>query len=282
MIELTAFETAAAQSPSYAPPSAAAAWTGLGLLCCGLALVPAITELARRIAPGRRVFFARWGFSQAGLALVAAAGVLIAFDALAPADVPLRGMYAMLLALAAASAVALSSARRLQPEGWRALGFAHGVHARGLLAGVLCLLAFLPLVFGANLAWSWLEAQRTGAHAPQPVLQELLALQGAQLALAIGYAVLLGPLLEELVFRAFLQPLLVQNFGDRGGLVLTAILFMALHPASVYLGVLALGLLLGGLMLRTQSLLAVWGVHALHNGLMLALVFGWPGARELL
>jgi membrane protease YdiL (CAAX protease family) len=268
--------------PSYAPPSAAAAWTGLALLGCGVALLPAITELARRIVPGRRVFFARWGFSQAGLALVAAAAALIVFEFAVPADLPLRGMYAALLGLGAASAVALSSARRLQPEGWRALGIAHGMHARGLLAAVLCLLAFLPLVFGANLVWSWIEAQRTGAHEPQAVLQHVLSLHGSQLALAIAYAVVLGPLLEELVFRAFLQPLLVQNFGDRGGLVLTAILFMALHPASVYLGVLALGLLLGGLMLRTQSLLAVWGAHALHNGLMLALVFGWPGARELL
>jgi len=282
MIDVSRIEEAAAQTPSYAPPSAAAAWTGLALLCCGLALVPAIAQLARSIAPGRRVFFARWGFSQAGIALVASAATLFAFDALAPAELPLRGMVAALLGLGAASAVALSTARRLQPEGCRALGIAHGVHARGLLAAVLCLLAFLPLVFGANLAWSWLEAQRTGVHEPQAVLQQLIALEGPQLALALLYAVVLGPLLEELVFRAFLQPLLVQNFGDRGGLVLTAILFMALHPASVYLGVLALGLLLGGLMLRTQSLVAVWGAHALHNALMLALVFGWPGARELL
>jgi len=33
-----------------------------------------------------------------------------------------------------------------------------------------------------------------------------------------------------------------------------------------------IALVLGGVMLRTQRLLAVWAIHALHNGLQVAMI----------
>ena len=80
------------------------------------------------------------------------------------------------------------------------------------------------------------------------------------------------PLLEEVLFRGFLQPLLVQNFRDKGGIVLTSALFAVMHGTSAFLPIFGLSLILGAVMLRTQRLTAVWAIHALHNGLQVALL----------
>ena len=46
------------------------------------------------------------------------------------------------------------------------------------------------------------------------------------------FVVVLGPVFEELVFRGFLLPLLVQTFGPAGGILLTALPFALLHGAQ--------------------------------------------------
>jgi uncharacterized protein len=98
--------------------------------------------------------------------------------------------------------------------------------------------------------------------------------------------VLLGalvlPLFEELLFRGFLQPLLVQNLHDRAGLVLTALCFALLHGVEAGVPIFGFALILGGLMLRTQRLAACWSVHALHNALVFAIVFWYPQAVHTL
>jgi len=76
---------------------------------------------------------------------------------------------------------------------------------------------------------------------------------------------------EELIFRGFLQPFLVQNFRDVGGVVLTSLIFALLHGGVAFGPIFALSLLLGGVALRTRRLWASWAMHAAHNGLMLAL-----------
>ena len=105
------------------------------------------------------------------------------------------------------------------------------------------------------------------------MLEGILALRGLELALAVGFAVLLGPLLEEIVFRGFLQPLLVQNLHVTGGIAVTSFIFVLLHGTSSVLALFALSVVLGWVHLRTRRLIAVWSVHALHNALTLTLAF---------
>ena len=59
-------------------------------------------------------------------------------------------------------------------------------------------------------------------------MQELLR---DRLSIAsIGFfAITLGPLCEELVFRGFLQPLLIRTFGVAAGILLCAVPFALLH-----------------------------------------------------
>ena len=268
--------------------SAQAAQAGLVLVAAGSALAPVAVALARRIAPGRNVLFARWGFSHVLLTLLFAFGavllsglLVLPLGELGLKDVTL-GLMASALAMGATCAVIGSIALRLDPHGMRALGLRRGGNARGVAAGVLSYGLTLPAVLGLGAVWPWLMERIDLVYEPQAVAVGMIELGGFQLAFGIFAAVVLVPLFEEVVFRGFLQPLFVQNLGDRGGVVVTSIVFGLLHGTSSFLPIFGLSLVLGGIMLRTQRLAAPWAVHALHNGLMLALLLLVPESRELL
>jgi membrane protease YdiL (CAAX protease family) len=231
------------------------------------------------------VYFARWGFTH--LAQVALAFVATAL-ALELAWRPAEGAGASVLLARGvalflpACALAVVLARRVEPEGARGLGLRPDRNLRAVGLGLAGYALLLPAILGVGWLWPWLLERLGGEWREQVVVTHFLAESGAALWAAIGLAVLVQPFLEELLFRGFLQPLLVQNFHDRPGVALTALAFAGLHGTSSFLPILALSLVLGAVQLRTQRLAAAWAVHATHNGLMLALVLGWEPFRELL
>ncbi len=60
---------------------------------------------------------------------------------------------------------------------------------------------------------------------------KLLSDTASRIGIAI-FGITLGPIIEELLFRGFLQPVLVDSMGVLPGLLATAILFGALHLAQ--------------------------------------------------
>jgi membrane protease YdiL (CAAX protease family) len=62
-------------------------------------------------------------------------------------------------------------------------------------------------------------------------MKHLLAHRSTAIAVAI-FAITLGPLCEELIFRGFMQPVLVRSLGPIPGILLTASVFGALHLAQ--------------------------------------------------
>ena len=104
---------------------------------------------------------------------------------------------------------------------WQSLGWARPALGRwnafgwGLLAAFLCagISNLLPV-----------------PHVQTP-MEELMKGRYA-LPLMGFFAITLGPLLEELAFRGFLQPLLVSTFGAVGGVLLQAVPFAAMHGAE--------------------------------------------------
>jgi membrane protease YdiL (CAAX protease family) len=120
--------------------------------------------------------------------------------------------------------------------------------------------------------WTWILESAGHEPATQEVAQAFAALEPGQYAVPLLIGILIQPFLEELVFRAFLQPLLVQNFREVAGVGLTSLAFAALHGTEVFLPIFVLSCLLGAVMLRTQNLWAVWALHALNNGLMFGLI----------
>lgn len=258
---------------------------GLALVCASLALVPLLLAFGRRLLPERRVFFARWGFSH----VLLATGVFLLVSLFAGAalraldsDLPeiLQAVLATVVSWIALSATLCVFAVRLDPAGVGALGFSGGRHLRAIGLGLLCYVLLFPGLQGLGLAWPWLLERFGVVFELQQVAQALPRLEGGELVLGVALAAIVIPFFEEVVFRGFLQPLLVQNLGDRGGVVLTALVFASLHGDSAFLPIFGLALLLGALMLRSRSLPAVWCVHGLHNGLMLAIALLGQAVRD--
>lgn len=246
----------------------------LVLVLGGLGLVPPAAALVRRLTPRVPVFFARWRFSHLGLVLFL--GMLLitlsvtAVPALAPdADQSLMQIFGACLGLGATCAVIAEIARRMDPDGLRSLGLWPGGQARAAAVGVLAYVLCLPALFGLALLWPWVHARLGGSFEPQIFFGELERASGAWFVGLVLVVVVLQPLFEELIFRAFLQPLLVQNLGDKLGVAATSLVFALLHGVGFLLPIFGLSLLLGALKLRTQRLSASFAVHALHNGLML-------------
>jgi membrane protease YdiL (CAAX protease family) len=124
----------------------------------------------------------------------------------------------------------------------------------------------------------------TALHTPdvQTPMKALLSDRSSLLLVGI-FAVTLGPLAEELVFRGFLQPVLARSLGPVAGLVLTAILFGLLH-LSEYGGSWRHGLLItvagagfGWMRQASGSTRAAAIMHGSYNFIFFAAMFAQKG-----
>ncbi len=110
----------------------------------------------------------------------------------------------------------------------------------------------------------------------------------ATIVLVAVFAVTLGPLMEELFFRGFLYPVLARRFGVGTGISVTALGFGLMHAAqygyswaSVLL-IFLVGMVLGVVRARTDSVAAGFLVHMAYNGTIAAAMFAaTSGFRHL-
>lgn len=245
-----------------------------------LALAPLAVVVVRKLFPGRNVFFARWGFSHVAIVVALAVALFLALsfldpqlEGLAPSTRTIVELGLRTAVLGACCVAVVVFARRLDPSGVLSLGLWPGRNLGAALAGLAGYGIVLPGIIGLGLLWPWI-LRALGAEAElDPLREQLRNLDGGERAIAILLAVAVAPLLEEILFRAFLQPLLVQNLSDRLGIVVASFVFAALHGSNAIVPIFALSLLLGAIMLRTQRLFAVWIVHATHNALVFLLLY---------
>lgn len=249
-------------------------WTLAALLLAGAALARLGIALARRIAPARAAQPTRWR----GLDLVVVFAVGLLAQPVAALAFPGEGMLAVLVqtqvVFAAAFLPALLVARR-RPPGLAALGLVRAQGVRGACAGALAYALGFPAILGVMAAWSRLADAAGWEPQAAKMIEAFAALGRAELVLALGIAVIVGPFFEELLFRGFLQSFLTQFIGPAGGVIVTALLFALLHGLAEAAPIFLLALLLGWLRLRTQSLAAPWVVHGLSNGWMLFIALSW-------
>lgn len=131
----------------------------------------------------------------------------------------------------------------------------------GFLASVLPVMA----AYATTLPWRTNENQHG--------LLQLLKEDGSVSTLLwiVLAAVVLAPLLEELMYRVILQSWLQHIAPPREALITVAVLFAAVHRLPDALPLLPLALVLGYVYQQTRSFLAVVALHMLFNATNLTL-----------
>lgn len=145
----------------------------------------------------------------------------------------------------------------------------YGIHLRGWRSearyGILGFLVSEPLVMIAVVLMSPFR------HETQhPYLKALEGPSGDQMVIAITFAALvITPLMEELVFRVVLQGLLETVYRPVIAILVTAVAFVIVHPRLDQIPLFPLALVLGIVFHCRRSYIAVVVLHALFNAVNL-------------
>lgn len=284
----------AAEAPAHGGDGAQAVLVdpllALGTLALGVLLWTALAGPLRRVllgpgpAPARPVA-GWWMLELFTVTFAVFVGATLAMLLTEPLGTwPLRGLVATDLALLGGVALAVVLARRVSPTGpagaVRALGFQAplGIGREAAYGGLALVLA-APLLVGVLLLAPWVLDLFGHEARTQEVLREILDMTGPSLVAAVVLATVVGPVLEEVLFRGFVQPACVDRVGPAGGVVFTAVLFASIHGLDAFLPLTGLALLLGLLRYHTAGLTAPVLVHCLWNGATLAVALS--GAVEV-
>lgn len=189
-------------------------------------------------------------------------------------EVPLRRLVLGISPTVLAVAVIAVLARLRGRDPGQTLGLASAEPTKDMGRGLLLYLAAYPAVLGSIVLWMQL-LRMTGVEVPpQEAAQLVLARRPwFEVAASVTVAVLVAPLLEEMVFRGFLLPATARWTGPLGAVLLTAALFGLLHGGFYAGPIFALGALLGWAYWRTGRLWVAVGLHSAHN--VVALVTAW-------
>jgi len=150
--------------------------------------------------------------------------------------------------------------RRYGRPMWQSLGY--HFHFRG---------AWGSVIVGPALAIA-LSMLGTALHTPDTSNIPKLITDRTSLIAVLTFAVLIGPIFEELVFRGFLFPLLARSLGTAAGIVVTAAPFAALHYFTygwtwqTLVLIFLAGIFFGIARARTGSTTAAAMIHIGYNG----------------
>lgn len=264
--------------PDELPSLAQALWLGL----LGAPFLSAALRRSARVLPQRPAPDDRWPLREAlavGLAPFLLVGALALLGkGTAPAEGEGNVLFALVgtqLVLGSAAGLAMLLAAR-RPSGLANLGFTGPPEGRAI--GSLFLVYVPGFLCASALAIPWLHLSRArGWPESQEVSRMIQGLHGNELVLSTVLAVVLGPLIEELLFRGFLQSFLGQVVGERAGLLLTSAIFARLHGLAGLPVLFLLSLYLGWLRLRTRSLWLPCLAHGLNNAVSLGLALALGG-----
>jgi sodium transport system permease protein len=149
----------------------------------------------------------------------------------------------------------------LQWPDWRDVG----------VAALLSILLLPPLAAFAVFVFNEYPPLRALLEDRQPVLAELMRPEDGRPSLA-AYLLAFGLLpavCEEIAFRGFILTGLQRRFRPRNAVILCSFLFALFHMnVFQFLPAFFLGVVLGLLTIRSQSLLPAMMFHLLHNGML--------------
>ena len=181
-----------------------------------------------------------------------------------------NAVFSLLLVGGVALFLALRSRNPITVFGLRKLTW------KGTLLGLLGLVIALPVIyFSYSLALLYFGADTK----PQPLLQFFMSptTSISDRLLLIFTAVVVAPVSEEVIFRGYFYGVMRRYGGRWPAIILSAVLFGAIHvhpPALIALAVLAVALTL--VYERTGSLWAPMLMHACFNSATLVVSTLWP------
>ena len=159
--------------------------------------------------------------------------------------------------------------------GWRELGLVPKRPLREIIAGILALLAAMPMVLGSSaicMILAKLMEQETPTVAHEMLKTLLESTDPLATALMVTSAVVVAPILEEIIFRGLVQTSLLAWLGPQSRwlmLFIASALFALIHGSvaswHVLPGLFILGLVLGWLYEKHGSLLPSIVLHMLFN-----------------
>jgi membrane protease YdiL (CAAX protease family) len=172
---------------------------------------------------------------------------------------------------------------RTQTPFWRAMGW-RGLHFAGQTTSASILRC---LGGGAMLALIVSYAGRFFNEKSDLPIEELFHSRPTVILL-MGFGILVAPLVEETMFRGFLYPIVARRFGVAAGVIVTGVLFGAMHAQQLWGGWGQISLLIGvGIVLtwvraRTGTVAASYLVHLGYNSLLfLGFFIGTGGLRHI-
>ncbi|MFH1878832.1 MAG: type II CAAX endopeptidase family protein [Candidatus Omnitrophota bacterium] len=171
--------------------------------------------------------------------------------------------------------VILYFVRKKYGQGVSALGLTVKGAGKSVFYGIIGYLALIPVLI-LIMALTYAVTKLIKYQPPvQPIVELFMKeKETSVLWMSTVFAAVFGPVAEEIFFRGFIYGALKKNLGVFGGILVTALLFSALHAHIVgLLPILALGILLSYLYEKTGSLAAPITVHIIHNLGMVFLVF---------
>lgn len=145
---------------------------------------------------------------------------------------------------------------------------------RCLLLSLATLAVVLPSVLGLNALSAWLLSLAGFEPAQQEAVQVLLATKHLDQMILFGFtAIVLAPLVEEILFRGILYTFLKHRVQPAFGLWISSLIFATVHAnAMTFVPLTVFAMVLVWLYERTDTLLTPIATHAIFNAANFALL----------
>ena len=154
---------------------------------------------------------------------------------------------------------------------------AYGLHRapnRGhFLRGAHLYLVSWPAIFGASLFWMGFLFLVGADIAPQDVAKLVQSTASHERWAVFLMAAVFVPIVEEFIFRGFLQTWLVKTRGALPGILITSLLFALLHGTTAFGPLMVISLAAGFARHITGSLWPAIAVHMCNNAFATIMLF---------